>query len=130
MAAPHGRSTWSLDHMIVGARLHLAPIAAVTLSIVLIGCSERHVAMAAADPNDGPALPTLSRGEVLDLAGAAALGDGLALADYGQPEIRYEFLDGKWVWLVFYPGIEEKPDNFFTVLIDTRTRVAEVLTGE
>ena len=86
--------------------------------------------MAAADPNDGPSLPTLSQGEVLDLAAAAARREGLALAAYGQPEIRYELLEGKWVWLVFYPGIEEKPDNFFTVLIEPRTRVAEVLTGE
>jgi hypothetical protein len=130
MAVPHGRSTWSLDHMIVDPGLRRAHIAAAILGVALTGCSNRHVAMAAADPNDGPFLPTLSQGEVLDLAAAAALREGLALAAYGQPEIRYELLDGKWVWLVFYPGIEEKPDNFFTVLIDTRTRVAEVLTGE
>ena len=83
-----------------------------------------------AGTEDGPALPTQSRDELLDLARTAALREGFNLSEYGQPDIRYELLDGKWRWVVFYPGKTDKPENFFSVLIDARTRTADVLPGD
>ena len=130
MVAADGRSTWSLDHMIAeaGTRSTLAVVA--VLIAALFGCSDRHAAPPPASTIASPAAATLSQAEVLEIAHAAALKEGLAPKDFGPPQSRYELLDGEWRWLVFYPGIEDKPGNFFNVLINDRTRAADVLLGE
>jgi hypothetical protein len=105
-------------------------IAAAAVGAALLACSERHPATPHDSPNVNAGGPSLSRTEALEIAHAAALREGANLSAYGSPEARYEVLDGKGRWVVFYAGVEEKPGNFFNVLIDDRTRAADILGGE
>jgi hypothetical protein len=130
MAVAHGRSTWSLDHMIAKARLRCTLGVIAVLTATLFGCSDRHAAPPPAPTIASPSAATLSQAEVLEIARNAAAKEGIALKDFGPPQTRYELLDGEWRWLVFYPGIEDKPGNFFNVLVNDRTRAADVLLGE
>ena len=74
--------------------------------------------------------PSLARTEVSDIARTAALGEGLKLSLYGPPQVSFEVFDGRGRWVVFYPGIEDKPGNFFNVIVDDATRSADVFGGE
>src|SRR5450432_1517062 len=87
--------------------------AGAALGGALLGCSDRHSNTSQASPSTSRATPALSRAEVLEIARGAALRDGMKLEVYGSPQARYEIFAGKGRWVVFYPGIEDKPENFF-----------------
>jgi hypothetical protein len=103
---------------------------ATTLGASLFGCSDRNSAV----PNAGPPVqrkgPSLSQAEVLRIAQSAALKDGMKLWNYDPPQISYEVYKGKGRWIAFYQGIEDKPENFFNVLIDDATGTADVSGNE
>jgi hypothetical protein len=72
----------------------------------------------------------LSRDKAVRLADDAALKKGYSLVDFLPPRVFYQFLKKDRTWSIFYEGKVAKPGNHFLVVVDDRTRAAQVLPGE
>lgn len=73
----------------------------------------------------------MSQQEVVRVANRAAADTGYKIADYKEPEARFEFVQKNGSWTVFF---EQKPPappgGHFQVWVDDKTSKTQVLLGE
>ncbi|MBS0376731.1 MAG: hypothetical protein JSR73_19310 [Proteobacteria bacterium] len=116
--------------MLFAERRFVSIVASAAAGVILLSCSEQHPAPKTATPTAETTAPSLSKADALAIAHTAALKEGMNLSAFGPPQANPELLDGRWRWVVFYPGVEDKPGNFFNVLIDDATKSADLIDGE
>ena len=72
----------------------------------------------------------LSEDEVIRISNRAAEREGLRLADYGAPEVHFEFTSPDKTWTVFYEDKIGRPGHHFLVVVDDATGKPQVMHGE
>ncbi len=71
--------------------------------------------------------PALKQAAVIELANAAAKENGVTLADYSPPKVRYVRKDDSWS--VHYQGRLLKPGGFFVVTVHDKAKKTKLHRG-
>jgi len=72
--------------------------------------------------------PLLKQEEVIALANAAAIKDGIDLTHFSPPQARY--VSKNDAWFVHFQGKVLKPGAFFEVRLDDKTKTPQILPGK
>jgi len=78
---------------------------------------------------DAEHVPQLTQAQVIAIANDAARKSGIDLAEFHSPQADFENVRKDLTWFVFYQGILLYPDNFFSVIVDDRTRETSLHRG-
>ena len=76
-----------------------------------------------------PAKPRLTKQDVVEVASRAAVGAGYRIAEYNEPQARFEFMRG--LWTVSFGRKQPTPsEGYFQVRVDDKTGKSEVMPRE
>jgi hypothetical protein len=96
-------------------------LAMTTISASLFGCSTC--------PTGTDHVPHLSGAQAVDIANSAAKSAGYRVEDYALPDAHFEYTKRACTWSIFYYRSDDAMPGHFQVIVNDRTKGAEIFGG-